>query len=212
MTPVTAPAEERQILRGVDWARYEELLHEYEGTHRRLTYDRGTLEIMVTSHGHERAKTLLARMLEALTEELDIPILGLGNWTLREETLARGLEPDECWYIQHEASVRGKKDLDLRVDPPPDLVVEVEISRSVLDRLAIYAALKVPEVWRFDGANLIVCLLGSDGEYAESDKSATFPQLPLQGLAPFFAQRGIVDETRLIKSFREWVRKNLAPS
>jgi Uma2 family endonuclease len=212
MTPVTTPTEERQILRGVDWARYEQLLHEYEGTHRRLTYDRGTLEIMVTSHGHERAKKLLARLLEALTEELDIPILGLGNWTLRDETLARGLEADECWYIQHEAMVRDKNDLDLRVDPPPDLVVEVEISRSVLDRLAIYATLKVPEVWRFDGEALIVCLLGDDGVYTESDKSPSFPQLPLQGLGQFFAQRGKVDETRLIKSFRAWVRKPLAGS
>jgi len=209
MTIATVPPEQRQILSGVDWARYESLLREYEGRHFRLTYDRGTLEIMTVSSWHERAKTILARMLEALTEELDIPILGLGSLTLRDEDIARGLEPDECWYIQHEEIVRDKEQIDLQRDPPPDLVVEVEVSRSVLDRLHIYAALKVPEVWRFDGQTLIVCLLGSDGEYTESDKSPTFPQLPLHGLAPFFAQLGKIDQTRLIKSFRAWVRATL---
>jgi len=209
MTPVTVLAEERQVLTGVDWARYESLLREYEGRHFRLTYDRGTLEIMTVSPWHERAKKLLARLLEALAEELDIPVLGFGNWTMREELIARGLEPDECWYIQHEGLVRDKREIDLRVDPPPDLVVEVEVSRSVLDRLHIYAALKIPEVWRFDGQTLVVCLLGEDGEYVESPKSLTFPQPALEGLPLFFAQWDKVDQTRLIKSFRAWVRDRL---
>jgi len=210
MTPVTAPAEERQILTGVDWAQYESLLREYEGRHWRLTYDRGTLEIMTVSPWHERAKKLLARLLEALAEEIDLPVLGLGNLTLREEAIARGLEPDDCWYIQHEKLIRTKKQIDLREDPPPDLVVEVEVSRSVLDRLHIYAALGIPEVWRFDGENLIVCLLGNDGEYAESSQSPTFPKLVLDGLPLFFAQWDKIDQTRLVKTFREWVRATLA--
>ena len=212
MTPVIAPAEQRQILRGVDWARYEELLHEYEGRNWRLTYDRGTLEIMVVSPWHERAKKLLARMLETLAEEVNSPLLALGNWTLREEGIARGLEPDECWYTQHEEQVRDKKEIDLRVDPPPDLAVEVEVSHSVLDRLQIYAALRIPEVWRFDGETVIVCLLGADGQYTQADRSPTFPQLPLEQLTPFFAHWDKTEQTQLVKSFRAWVRKTLAPS
>ncbi len=129
---------------------------------------------------------------------------------MREESIARGLEADECWYIQHEALVRDKKEIDLRLDPPPDLAVEIEVSRSVLDRLQIFAALKIPEVWRFDGETVIVCLLNADGQYMESDRSPTFPQLPLEELTPFFAQWDKIEQTQLVKSFRAWVRKTLA--
>jgi Uma2 family endonuclease len=210
MTPITAPTEGRQILSGVDWAQYETCLGEYEGRHFRLTYDRGTLEIMTVSPWHERAKKLLARLLEALAEEIDLPLLGLGNLTLREESIGRGLEPDDCWYIQHESSVRDKKQIDLQVDPPPDLVAEVEVTRSALDRMQIYAALKVPEVWRFDGETLVICLLGKNGEYSEAPNSPTFPQKVVEGLPRFLAQWDKVEQTRLIKSFREWVRAVLA--
>src|SRR5262245_38805161 len=130
MATVRVPAEERQLLSGVSWDRYEELLREYEGRHIRLTYSGGDLEIMTVSSGHECSKTLIARLLEALTEELDIPIMGVGNTTFRRKDLARGLEPDECWYIEHEEQMRGKAEIDLTIDPPPDLVIEVEVTRS----------------------------------------------------------------------------------
>jgi Uma2 family endonuclease len=209
MATATLPAEQRLVLSCVGWATYQGLLREFEGRHMRLTYDRGKLEIMTVSAKHERGKKLIARLLEALSEELDIPIVGFGNLTLNREEVERGLEPDECWYIKKEPLMREKFEVDLDVDPPPDLVVEVEISCSVLDRLGIYDALGVPEIWRFDGQTLRVCVLGADGRYTESDHSPTFPQLPLEGLPPFIAQFGQVDETRLVKSFRAWVRANV---
>jgi Uma2 family endonuclease len=210
MATATLPAEQRLIVHCVDWARYQDFLRAFEGRHIRLTYDGSNLEIMTVSGEHERGKKLMARLLEALTEELDIPIASFGNITLNREAVDRGLEPDECWYIEHETLLRDKAEVDLDTDPPPDLVVEVEITTSVLNRLDIYARLGIPEIWRFDGHTLRVCVLGADGRYTESDQSPTFPQLPLDGLASFFAQRGRVDETRLVKSFRAWVRTNVA--
>jgi Uma2 family endonuclease len=205
--PVPSAPEQRLLLHNVDWSTYDRLLHALEGHHLRLNYDRGRLEIMTTSSGHERWKTLLARFFEIFTLELNIPILGVGNFTCRREDLERGLEPDECWYIEHEADVRGREQIDLDVDPPPDLVVEIEVSRSVLDRLGILAALGVPEVWRFDGKRLSVLLLAADGRYVEADHSPTFPAIPLSGFVEHLNRRGTVDETTLVRSFQSWVRQ-----
>lgn len=202
------PIEQRLVLSGVPWSTYESLLRHFEGRHLRLNYDRGALEIMTVSPEHERAKKLLARLLEALTEELDLPIASFGNTTFRREDAARGLESDECWYIQHEGQMRDRKELDLLVDPPPDLVVEVEISRSVVDRMDLYARLGVPEVWRYDGETLKVCLLTAANEYAEANQSRAFPGLSLAEVNRFLAQQGTVDEARLVKSFRIWVRES----
>src|SRR5579859_148126 len=129
-TPLAAPFAEpanRLVLYSIDWATYDGLLKLFEGRRLRITYDRGKLEIMTVSPFHERSKTLLARLFEVLTEELNIPILGLGNLTCRREDLDRGLEPDECWYIQHESQMRARTEIDFAEDPPPDLVIEVEV-------------------------------------------------------------------------------------
>lgn len=124
--------------------------------------------------------------------------------THRREDLERALEGDECYWIAHEHAVRGKIDLDLEIDPPPDLFLEIEISRSLLDRMGILAAMGVPEVWRWDGETLRVCLLTQEGGYRESDKSLAFPFLPLDEFAAFLNKTG-QSETQLIKSFRAWV-------
>ena len=138
------------------------------------------------------------------TEVLNIPILSLGNTTFRREDFARGLEPDECWYIGHEAPMRERDSIDLLIDPPPDLVIEIEISRSVLDRMEIYAALGVPEVWRCDGRTLTIAVLADDG-YAESDHSPTFPSIPLAGIVEHLSLRSQTDETSIVRAFRAWV-------
>lgn len=209
MITLAVPREQRLVLSGVSWERYEGLLRDFEGRHIRLTYSQGDLEIMTVSSKHERCKSLAARLFEVLTEELDIPVLSLGNTTYKREDLARGLEPDECWYIKHEALMREKEEIDLNIDPPPELVIEVEISRSVINRLEIYARLGVPEIWRYDGETLRVCVLTDGGNYVDVDRSATLPQVPLDGLARFLALRGEMDETSLVKSFRAWVRANI---
>jgi hypothetical protein len=125
--------------------------------------------------------------------------------TSRNVKMRRALEPDDCYWIEHEPLVRGRGELDLDVDPPPDLSLEIEISRSALDRMGIYAALKVPEVWRWDGATLTVNLLTGRGTYRVSKRSKAFPFLPVDEFAAFL-KRTDLSETKLIREFRTWVR------
>jgi Uma2 family endonuclease len=206
MSTAFSPADQRLLLSDVDWPTYDRLLHDLEGRHLRFNFDRGQLEIMTVSPEHERTKKLLARLFETLTEVLNIPILGLGNTTFRREDAARGLEPDDCWYIAHEAQMRERDSIDMFIDPPPDLVIEIEISRSVLDRMEIYSALGVPEIWRCDGRTLTIAVL-TDAGYAESDHSPTFPNIPLSGIVEHLSLRSQIDETSIIRAFRAWVAR-----
>jgi Uma2 family endonuclease len=207
---LSLPAEQRFVLSCIPWQAYVAFGDLMGAQHVRLTYDRGNLEFMTLSPEHERAKTFLARLVEALTEELDIDIASYGSMTCRREDLERGLEPDECYWIANEPRVRARTEIDFAEDPPPDLVLEVEISRSVLDRIDLYAKLGVPEVWRWDGHTLRVCLLGPNGRYTEGTKSLAFPFLPVAELARFLTSHEGMSETKLIRTFRAWVREQVA--
>jgi Uma2 family endonuclease len=202
--------EQRFVLRGADWQTYQGILKALGERPVRVTYDRGRLELMTLSHGHERCSKLLGRFVEALTEELDLPIQSGGSTTLSREDLDRGLEPDQCYYLESEPLVRDKDEIDLTTDPPPDLAIEVDVTRSSVSRLGIYAALGVPEVWRFDGETLRVYLRGADGQYTATDRSRHFPFLSLPQVVAFLQQRTQLNETSLVRSFRTWVRELLA--
>jgi Uma2 family endonuclease len=165
---------------------------------------------MVVSSAHEWAKKMLARLVEALTEELDISIFCLGNTTFRKEALARGIEPDECYYLCEEFPLHDRAEVNMVIDPPPDLVLEVEISRSVLDRMSIYAALGVPEIWCTDGERIRVYQLQMD-RYVEVEQSPAFPWLPIAEMADFLQRRGQLSDTKVVKQFREWVRTTVGP-
>ena len=210
MSAVTTSTDSRFLLRGIRWDTYERMLADVGDGPVRMTYDRGDLEVMTPSHRHEAWKTLAARLIEAMTEELSVPIKSGGSTTFRRRDLQRGLEPDECYWVQSEPRVRGRYDLDLRHDPAPDLVFESEASRSVLDRLAILAALGVGEVWRFDGERLIVLVRSADGVYVESTTSQCFPWLAIAELSGWLLRAGDTDETTWIRAFRVWVRETLA--
>jgi Uma2 family endonuclease len=215
MAVLSAPGsqENRVLLQNICWSTYEALLEDI-GPHpgKRITYDRGLLEIMTTSPRHERIKTVIRRLLEAMTLELGIRIIGVGSATWKRKDLQRGLEPDECYYIGNEEVVRGRDDIDLPRDPPPDLLVEVDISRSSLKRHAIHAAFGVAEVWRFDGDKVRFEKLQPNGDYRETEKSAAFPFLAAADLNRFLAMRGSLDDTSLMQTFREWGRKALRGS
>jgi Uma2 family endonuclease len=198
-------------LHGVDWQTYGRLLRAFaERPGMRLTYDRGTLEIMSPLLEHEGDAELLGRFVVVLTEEMGLPIKAAGSTTLRRQRRRRGLEPDRAWWIANEPRMRGRRQLDLRTDPPPDLAVEVDVSRSSLDRMGIYAALRVPEVWRLDGHGLTFQVQGADGRYAESGHSLAFPWLTPADLLRFLSSQGTVDENALVSQFRQWVRQRLA--
>jgi Uma2 family endonuclease len=210
--PLQSDRTERVLLDGIRWSTYEALLEDLGDRHIRLTYDRGSLEIMTVSPAHEFSKSSLARMIETLTLELNIPIRTGGSQTCRSQLKEKGLEPDECYWVEHEPLIRGKSDIDLEQDPPPDIAVEIEISRSVLDRLGIYAALRVPEVWRYDGRTLEILQLRIDQSYATVEISPSFPWLPMARFRQFLAESGgTIGETHWIRSFRAWVRAEVAP-
>jgi Uma2 family endonuclease len=205
--PVASPAaEQRVVLSDVAWKTFLDLARNEGPCRGRLTYDQGVMEIMSPSGTHERLKGLIGRLIETLASVLDTEIATYGSTTLLHETARRGLEPDECYYVQNEPRVRGKGDLDLTVDPPPDLVVEVDLSRRSLDKFAIYQSLGVQEIWRFDGAELKVHVRTEEGEYSPAERSAAFPLLPLDGLREFLGRWSTVGETRLVREFAEWVR------
>jgi Uma2 family endonuclease len=194
----------------IDWPTYLVFSDKLGDRHVRVTYNQGDMELMTLSPRHERWKHLLVLLLAVLSEELEMNIAGFASMTCRREDLDRGLEPDECYWIAHEPQVRGREHIDLTKDPPPDLVLEIEVSRSFLDRLSICAALKVPEVWRWDGETLHVCLLGANGQYAESERSLAFPFLPIAELTRFLKMGATMNEWQLQRTFRAWVREQTA--
>ena len=207
----TVPESQRFVLRNVPWQCYVAIgdaLPDRPGL--RMTYDRGSLEFLTTSPEHEIYKKRMGRLLETLVEECGLLVEPIGAMTMRREELERGLEPDECFWIANEPHMRAQLTWDPTRDPPPDLVIEIEISRSALDRMAIYAALGVPEVWRCDGAILRAHLLQPNGSWLASETSPTFPKIPLAGVVAFLQPSETVDYLSMIRAFRAWIREQLA--
>lgn len=196
-------------LSGVDWEGYEYVLAARTAAGRpglRLFYCEGELEAMTTSSPHERFKKSLAILIEAWVEETGGRCLAVGATTVRREDRERGFEPDESYYVQNCDRVVGREALDFSVDPPPDLVIEVEVSRSASARMPVYAGFGVPEVWRYDGTRLSVSLLQPDGTYRESPTSRALPAVPLADLSRYLARGAAVDHSTLGREFRAWVR------
>ena len=213
MATVTAPhlASQRFRLDGVSWDFYEHLLEELGDRRVRVTFDRGALELMAPTYRHENYAVALGDFVKVICEETGADFQSGRTTTFRREDLARGLEPDDCFYIRNVRKILGKSQIDLTLDPPPDLAIEIDISHSSLDRMKIYAALGVPEVWRFDGRSLEVHCLTPDGDYELRTNSPTFPTLPIHRLADFLGKSTAVDEGTLVRRFRAWVRKQVVP-
>ncbi len=211
MLKTRKPERQKLILDNVSWDEYTRLLRSFEGHHLRLTYDQGRLEIMTSSHEHESDSSILGRFVVTLTEELNLPIKEGRSTTFRKRKKRKGLEPDNCYWIAHEANVRGKTVINLRFDPPPDLSLEIDVSRSSMNRMRIYASLNVPEVWRWDKNGLAFLVLNPNGKYDEVTASPTFPvAITAADLLPFIAMRTQMDENAVIRKFREWIRNKLA--
>lgn len=206
-TQTQAPAENRFLLRDVDWETYEKLRAIPANWRLRMTYDRGELEFMSPSKMHERIKKLNGRMIEAFTEELNISIQSTSLTTWKNPVLEKALEADESYYIQNEAIVRGLGEFDPEVDPPPDLAIEIEITSSALPRMKVYAAFGVGDVWRHDGDRLSVHVLNEDGQYEESAQSVNLPLLPPAQVDRFLREYQDADETACVRAFRRWVRE-----
>jgi Uma2 family endonuclease len=203
-----APGAGPVVLAGVRWHTYDALLHDM-GNHRiRLTYDRGVLEIMAPLFRHESYAGVLGELVKALAAAAKLRVKSAWSTTFRREDLERGLEPDRCFYIRNLRAVLGRLDIDLSRDPPPDLAIEIDIMSSSLDRLGIYAALGVPEVWRFDGERFEVLLRRDGGGYDHVAASPTFPALPVAEVAALLHQVVTLDDAAQGRRVRAWVRKH----
>jgi len=208
--PPAANVAQRFVLYNVSWETYEALLADLAEEHVFLTYDEGTLELMSPLPKHDRAGALLTRLIFAYTELRNIPIATFGRTTWRKKSIAKGLEADKCFYIRNEMKVRGREDIDYPNDPPPDLAIEVDITRSTIKKQNVYAALQIGELWRFEKEQLVVRELQSTGNYVEVSKSPNLPDLPLAEVQRFMDLRHGMGETEWILSFRKWVREHFS--
>ncbi|HJT76489.1 MAG TPA: Uma2 family endonuclease [Gemmataceae bacterium] len=193
----------------MDWQTYSRLLWIFaERPAIRLAYDRGELEIMSPSLEHDWDGRFLGDLVYVLTDELALPLIRGGSTTMRRRARRRGIEADECFWIANAHRMAGRRRLDLRRDPPPDLAIEVDVTHSSLDRLGIYASLGIPELWRLDRDTLTFYVLGEDGNYASATASRSFPLVRPADLLPFVQQaRQAVDQNAIMRQFREWVRQ-----
>ena len=196
------------LLKDITWSCFEQLLEELgEDRASRLSYSQGQLEIMVPLAEHEYDKRIISNLVEIVLEELNQEFLPLGSTTFKNENMVQAIEADDCFYIQHEAEVRGKKRIDLTIDPPPDLAIEIDItSRTRFDN---YEKLGVLELWRYDGENLEINVL-QEGRYILSETSTHFPHLPLREAIPRYVEYSRkVGRNAAMRAFRTWVRSCL---
>ena len=185
------------LLSGVRWETYESLLADMQDSHAaHFAYDRGVLEIMAPSYEHHNLKHIIAVLVEFLAGEMEIDIEGGGSTTFRRQDLARGFEPDERSDIQYAERVRGKKHIDLAQDPPPDLIIEIDIQSPSLNKFPIFAALGIPEVWRHDGARVAIFTLVDD-DYVERAESVVLPKVTSAILTELHRRRQATETARL---------------
>jgi Uma2 family endonuclease len=212
METIKSPAEQKVTLHNVSWETYERLIEERgESRVPRFAYDRGELEIMSPQAEHESISYAAALLVEVLAEEMDIDVYGLGSTTFKREDLERGFEPDQCFYFGDWELVRGKERLDLATDPPPELVIEIDITSPSLNKLPIYAQLGVREVWRYDGERMRILGL-EDEAYVERPTSLALPPLTNDVLTRFAGEGAKLGRRAWMREVREWARTHASPS
>jgi Uma2 family endonuclease len=202
----TDSGEKRVTLSQVSWQAYETILAALgENRSAQLFYYQGRLEIMSPLESHEGASSQIDDFIKVITDEQNLNIKSLQSTTLNKPELQAGAEPDQCYYLANEPLVRGKT-VDLQVDPAPDLVVEVDITHSDINKNALYAAMGVSEFWRYDGQTLRIFSLEA-GEYQEVEASPSFPMIPKQRLYQFLQDCAQAGETQAKRLFRQWLRQ-----
>jgi Uma2 family endonuclease len=206
---VSAPQAQTLVLDAVDWRLYSRLLDTFAERPRiRLTYDHGRLEIMAPLLAHDAEADFFGDLVKVLAEAYGLPLKRGGSVTIRLRKAERGIEPDRCFWLTNASRLAGVRRLDLRVHPPPDLAIEIDVTHSSMDRVAIYATLGVPELWRLEAEELTFHVLQETGEYASATQSRAFPGVQPKELLPFLLEaREAGDETPLMHRFRNWVER-----
>ena len=205
---IRVPPGQRIILEDVSWQVFEAILNEL-GEHRgsRVAYSQKTLEIMAPLPEHERSKVIIGDLVKALLDELDLNWESLGSTTFKRKDISAGIEPDDSFYIQNYKLMIGKDRIDLTVDPPPDLAIEIDVTSKT--QLSAYQALKVPEIWRYESKNLEISLLQGE-QYVKSLISPTFPTFSITELIPRFVEMArTTGMSSALRVFRQCVREQI---
>ena len=204
---LTMQRADRVVLYNIGWQQFENLLKDL-GDKRaaRIAYDRGTLEIMTPLPEHEHYKEVISDIVKDLGDLLDLDYESLGSTTWKRESRLAGVEPDNCFYFQNEAAIRGKLQFDLNQDPPPDLVLEIDLTSKSLNRFPIYARLEVPEIWCYDSCELKIYQL-QNGEYQEAQISLVFPNLAVPEIPRLIEQNRSLGRRAIRQVVRAWARE-----
>ncbi len=199
--------EMRRVLYGVAWQDYLKLLDATPDLYLRHTYDRGTLEMMMSPRKeHDWVASLVARMIEALALAQDIPIQSIGSTTLRAAKGGRGLQPDKAYYLAHEPEVRCKETYEPEKNPPPDLVIEVDVTKTSIPRMPVFAKIGVPEIWRCKRDQVRFYRLAKT-KYEAVARSVAFPFLEPADLMCFVNRRAEIGENGAVREFVKWAKK-----
>jgi Uma2 family endonuclease len=199
-------AAQRVILRQINWPLYQQLqATRGELANPRFAYDRGVLEITVISFEHEQLNRLIAQLFETLADELELDYVNAGSTTFDRADLEQGFEPNTAFYLLNAGYVRGLTQIDLRTDPAPELVIEVDITHPSLNKFPIYAGLGIPEVWRYHKGRLIILRL-ADGQYQEQEVSAVLPSVTSAPLTQWIAEGLQSKRSEWLRKLRAWAQ------
>jgi Uma2 family endonuclease len=203
---LTVPPGHRIILHNISWQEFEEILTELgENRASRLAYYQGNLEIKMPLPKHEVAKVIIGDLVKIILEELEIDCECFGSTTFKRQDMNSGIEPDDSFYIQNHLQMIGKEKIDLNIDPPPDLVIEIDVTSKT--QLDAYLALAVPEVWRYENDKLQINIW-QNGKYIESKISPNFPNLPIAEIIPQFVEESrIFGRSLTLRKFRQWLKQ-----
>ena len=206
LNQIIVPPGQTLLLTDISWPMFENILEELgESRSARLSYNDGMVEIMAPLAVHEDGKEMIGDLVKVILEELDIEFRALGSTTFKNQNMAKAVEPDECFYIKHEATIRGKARIDLTIDPPPDLAIEIDITSHT--RFDNYEKLGIPELWQYDGQTLQIHLW-QNGQYIASKNSAIFPNIPVIDEIPYYMNESkIIGRNATMKKFRAWIQK-----
>lgn len=200
--------EQRVLLQNVDWECLEFLLKKLgESRATRLNYSQNLLEIITPLLPHESAKCNIDRLVSILCEELNLNLRSTRSLTLKREDLDRGAEPDNSYYIK-KTLIRNKTNIDLTEDPPPDLIIEIEYSSSAINKLQLYAAIGVPELWRYNGKELFIYKL-ENGKYLQCENSPIFEAINIKEIPTFLEKQKKIGEIKIVKEFRSRGKKQV---
>jgi Uma2 family endonuclease len=195
------------VIANVPWRAYKRLLKALGDRHLPHTYDKGTLELMSPQKSHEWVKRLISRFIETMAWDLRIPIQSIGSTTITSDLAERGFEADESYYIANEPRVRGKLSFEPDVDPPPDLLIEVDVTSKSKSKFDLFSAMRVPEVWCHDGKSLTFLVRKRTGGYRKAKTSLAFPFLRPGDIQQLVERYGEMSENALVSEFVEWARK-----